>query len=197
MVIPPLTDPYNGYINPYIVVKYSIHVFSRRFHHIRWNSPLQSVSPFLKKKPETFRTKIDHKNEGVAKISRSLSTSAGCVSVFRILGPNCHSHFNVEGVTLPETNIFAPKNGCLEYDPFLLGFGLFSGATSMLVSGRGITWRLWLKMTNLDYLERWELPSAISPGGRRRNHLGIHEWYEGEIPRSVKIRLLISFFKNS
>ena len=30
-------------------------------------------------------------------------------------------------ITLPETNI-APKNGWLEYDPFLLGFGLFSGA---------------------------------------------------------------------
>ena len=29
--------------------------------------------------------------------------------------------------TLPETNI-APKNGWLEYAPFLLGFGLFSGA---------------------------------------------------------------------
>ena len=31
--------------------------------------------------------------------------------------------------TLPETNSqFVPKNGWLEYDPFLLGFGLFSGA---------------------------------------------------------------------
>ena len=28
-------------------------------------------------------------------------------------------------VTLPETNIFAPENGWLEYDPFLLGFGEF------------------------------------------------------------------------
>ena len=28
--------------------------------------------------------------------------------------------------TLPKTK--ASKNGCLEYDPFLLGFGLFSGA---------------------------------------------------------------------
>ena len=27
-----------------------------------------------------------------------------------------------------ETNIFAPENGWLEYDPFLLGPGLFSGA---------------------------------------------------------------------
>ena len=36
--------------------------------------------------------------------------------------------------TLPETNI-APKNGWLEYKPFLLGFGLFSGAF-WLVSGR-------------------------------------------------------------
>ena len=40
-------------------------------------------------------------------------------------------------ITLPETNIFAPKNGWLEYDPFLLGiFGLFSGANLLLVSGR-------------------------------------------------------------
>ena len=31
--------------------------------------------------------------------------------------------------TLPETNIFAPKNGWLENDPFLLGPGLFSGAS--------------------------------------------------------------------
>ena len=31
--------------------------------------------------------------------------------------------------TLPETNSqFAPENGWLEYDSFLLGFGLFSGA---------------------------------------------------------------------
>ena len=35
--------------------------------------------------------------------------------------------------TLPETNI-APENGWLEYDPFLLCFGLFSG--EMLVLGR-------------------------------------------------------------
>ena len=35
--------------------------------------------------------------------------------------------------TLPETNIFAPENGWLEYEPFPLGPGLFSGA--MLVSG--------------------------------------------------------------
>ena len=37
--------------------------------------------------------------------------------------------------TLPETNSeFTPENGWLEYDRFLLGPGLFSGA--MLVSGR-------------------------------------------------------------
>ena len=30
--------------------------------------------------------------------------------------------------TLPETNIFAPENGWLEYKPFLLRFGLFSGS---------------------------------------------------------------------
>ena len=38
-------------------------------------------------------------------------------------------------LTLPETNIFAPENGWLEYDPFLLGFGLFSGVNSLLVLG--------------------------------------------------------------
>ena len=33
------------------------------------------------------------------------------------------------GITLPETNIFAPENGgLLKDDPFLLGFGLFKGA---------------------------------------------------------------------
>ena len=30
--------------------------------------------------------------------------------------------------TLPESNSFAPENGWLEYDCFLLGPGLFSGA---------------------------------------------------------------------
>ena len=30
--------------------------------------------------------------------------------------------------TLPETSIFAPENGWLEYDCFLLGPGQFSGA---------------------------------------------------------------------
>ena len=29
------------------------------------------------------------------------------------------------GITLPETNIFAPRNGWLEYDPFLLGRPIF------------------------------------------------------------------------
>ena len=33
--------------------------------------------------------------------------------------------------TLPETNIFAPENGWLEYDRFLLGPGLFSGALTV------------------------------------------------------------------
>ena len=36
--------------------------------------------------------------------------------------------------TLPETNI-TPENGWLEYDCFLLGPGLFSGAMLMLVLG--------------------------------------------------------------
>ncbi len=29
--------------------------------------------------------------------------------------------------TLPETKMFAPKNGWLEYDPFLLGRPIFRG----------------------------------------------------------------------
>ena len=32
--------------------------------------------------------------------------------------------------SLRETNKFAPENGCLGEDPFLLGPGLFSGVTS-------------------------------------------------------------------
>ena len=43
-------------------------------------------------------------------------------------------HVSFRECTLPETNIFAPENGWLEYDCFLLGFGLFSDA-KMLVSG--------------------------------------------------------------
>ncbi len=37
--------------------------------------------------------------------------------------------------TLPETNSEFTENGWLEYDPFLLGFCIFSGAI-LLVSGR-------------------------------------------------------------
>ena len=47
------------------------------------------------------------------------------------------SHTTYISLTLPKTNIFAPTNGWLEYDPFLLGFALFSGAKMTLVSGRG------------------------------------------------------------
>ena len=39
--------------------------------------------------------------------------------------------------TLPETNMFASKNGCLEDDPFG-EFGLFSGA-KLAVSFRGVS----------------------------------------------------------
>ena len=41
---------------------------------------------------------------------------------FRDLGD-----FNKKTHTLPKTNM-APENGWLEYDRFLLGFGLFLGA---------------------------------------------------------------------
>ena len=40
------------------------------------------------------------------------------------------------GVPSLKLTIFAPENGWLEDDPFLLGFGLFSGAKMLLVSGR-------------------------------------------------------------
>ena len=36
----------------------------------------------------------------------------------------------------PETNIFAPENQWLGLMYFLLGFGLFSGAKLLVVSGR-------------------------------------------------------------
>ena len=48
-------------------------------------------------------------------------------------------------VTLPETNIFAPKNGWLEYDPFLLGFGLFSGAFAVCFR----EWSIYFNLLNL------------------------------------------------
>ena len=43
--------------------------------------------------------------------------------------------------TLPETNIFTPENGWLEYDPFLLGFGLFSGASCYVSFREGFLWQ--------------------------------------------------------
>ena len=49
-------------------------------------------------------------------------------SVMMILLPENLNSPSLSLNTLPETNIFAPKNGWLEYDPFLLGLGLFSGA---------------------------------------------------------------------
>ena len=36
--------------------------------------------------------------------------------------------------TLPKTNIFAPENGWLEYDPFLLGRPIFRGELLVLGS---------------------------------------------------------------
>ena len=38
------------------------------------------------------------------------------------------SKFRKLSITLPKTNTFALENGWLEEDPFLLGFGLISGA---------------------------------------------------------------------
>ena len=49
------------------------------------------------------------------------------VAIFSVINKVVAISFQ-KGLTLPETNIFAPKNGWLEDDPFLLGPGLFSGA---------------------------------------------------------------------
>ena len=46
-------------------------------------------------------------------------------------------HGTSQGNTLPEPKIFAPKNGWLEYDPFLLGWPIFR--CELLVSGRVFT----------------------------------------------------------
>ena len=48
-----------------------------------------------------------------------------------------YGRFSVQFVGLPSLKLTAktPENGWLEYKPFLLGFGLFSGAF-WLVSGR-------------------------------------------------------------
>ena len=52
--------------------------------------------------------------------------------------PNSHEKSKgFKFLTLPKTNIFAPENGWLDDDPFLVGAGLFSGG-KLLVSGRVI-----------------------------------------------------------
>ena len=50
---------------------------------------------------------------------------------FTVLGKPYEHLMN--GITLSETNIFAPENGWLEDDPFLLGRSIFRG--ELLVSG--------------------------------------------------------------
>ena len=52
--------------------------------------------------------------------------------------------------TLPETNILAPENGCLEYERFLLGWPIFRG--ELLVSGS-----VWYFKRGILYLE----PSSV------------------------------------
>ena len=69
-----------------------------------------------KSKFKRTKTNIDTKNDNFLK---------GPVTF-----PNHHFgylFFSFRGCTLPETNM-APENGWLEYDRFLLGPGLFSGA---------------------------------------------------------------------
>ena len=67
--------------------------------------------------------------------------------------------------TLPEINIFAPENGWLEYDRFLLGPGLFSGANLLLVSGRGIlgySFRMVLRFFFLEKIQPLEKKKVSS-----------------------------------
>ena len=60
--------------------------------------------------------------------------------------------------TLPGTNIFAPENGWLEYDRFLFGFCLFSGAKLLIVSGRVI-----FNSTHLEPNLKVKICTKLSP----------------------------------
>ena len=74
---------------------------------------------------------------GLVASSSEVGTKSGhwMGPIFGRGGSSCPKKTN----TLPETNSkLAPENGWLEYDPYLLGFGLFSGANLLLVLGRVI-----------------------------------------------------------
>ena len=72
-------------------------------------------------------------------------------------------------VTLPETNIFAPENGWLEYDPFLLGLGNFSGAFAVsfregsfqgCTSNLDVSWVSWICL--FDSMRMEQVPIQLS-----------------------------------
>ena len=73
--------------------------------------------------------------------------------------------------TLPKTNIFAPENGWLEYYcSFLLGFGLFSGANLLLVSGMFTNRRTGVNIVNRGCLI---LPKTVQLG---EVHFSMKNW---------------------
>ncbi len=62
----------------------------------------------------------------------------------------------------PWNEQLAPENGCLEYDRFLLGFGLFSGANLLFVSNFGVSFlRLNYQLANGTLLKFAEKRMAI------------------------------------
>ena len=69
----------------------------------------------------------------------------------------------VSAITLPETSIFAPENGWLEYDRFLLGrLGLFSGDMLYLGSAFRILWiRTPSKNANHPTVNRYTSGSSL------------------------------------
>ena len=61
-------------------------------------------------------------------------------------------------ITLPETNIFAPENGWLQYDRFLLWWPICRG--ELLVSGRvngKFNWKIVWKLKHPMIIQQWPL----------------------------------------
>ena len=71
---------------------------------------------------------------------RRFKSNASIPVLLGSLGRLIYQHIHV--YTLPETNL-APKNEWLEYDRFLLGPGLFSGANLLLVLG-SVYWSVFI-----------------------------------------------------
>ena len=92
--------------------------------------------------------KINHENVGKSTIH------VGFLWASQNWSFDCYDFY----FTLPETNI-SPKNGCLEYDPFLLGFGLFSGANA--VSFRKCNGRLEFPREDVGIFSKGWLPGSL------------------------------------